>query len=128
MLTPLAQKQIDDRAQKDRITVEKAKTDLLSEKQPSLQFTRPEQRGELAVFLCSAAADNIRGVARAVDAGLDGAVGKGRSGYKQAPRVTPPRRSHASARRPSAHKAVVAGSGTTETWLKGPLTVMMPPA
>ena len=69
VLTPLVQKQIDDRAQKEGITVEKAKTDLLSEKQPSLQFTTPEQLGELAVFLCSAAADNVRGVAWAVDGG-----------------------------------------------------------
>ena len=69
VLTPLVQKQIDDRAQKEGITVEKAKTDLLSEKQPSLQFTTPEQLGELAVFLCSKAADNVRGVAWAVDGG-----------------------------------------------------------
>ena len=69
VLTPLVQKQIDDRAQKEGITVEKAKTDLLSEKQPSLQFTTPEQLGELAVFLCSKAGDNVRGVAWAVDGG-----------------------------------------------------------
>ncbi len=69
VLTPLVQKQIDDRAQKEGITVEKAKTDLLAEKQPSLQFTTPEQLGGLAVFLCSAAADNVRGVAWAVDGG-----------------------------------------------------------
>ena len=69
VLTPLVQKQIDDRAQKEGITVEKAKTGLLSEKQPSLQFTTPEQLGELVVFLCSAAADNVRGVAWAVDGG-----------------------------------------------------------
>ena len=69
VLTPLVQKQIDDRAQKEGITVEKAKTNLLAEKQPSLQFTTPEQLGQLAVFLCSAAADNVRGVAWAVDGG-----------------------------------------------------------
>ena len=46
-----------------------AMTDLLGEKQPSLQFTTPEQLGGLAVFLCSAAADNVRGVAWAVDGG-----------------------------------------------------------
>ena len=69
VLTPLVQKQIDARAQKDGITVEQAKKDLLGEKQPSLQFTTPEQLGELAVFLCSPAADNVRGVAWAVDGG-----------------------------------------------------------
>jgi len=69
VLTPLVQKQIDDRAQREGITVEKAKVDLLGEKQPSLQFTTPEQLGELAVFLCSPAADNVRGVAWNVDGG-----------------------------------------------------------
>ena len=69
VLTPLVQKQIDARAQKDGITVEQAKKDLLAEKQPSLQFTTPEQLGDLAVFLCSAGADNVRGVAWAVDGG-----------------------------------------------------------
>jgi 3-hydroxybutyrate dehydrogenase len=39
------------------------------EKQPSLQFTTPEQLGELAVFLCTPAADNIRGAAFNVDGG-----------------------------------------------------------
>ena len=69
VLTPLVQKQIDDRAARDRISVDDAKRALLGEKQPSLQFTTPEQLGELAVFLCSAAADNVRGVAWAMDGG-----------------------------------------------------------
>ena len=69
VLTPLVQKQIDDRAAREGITVEQAKTDLLGEKQPSLQFVTPEQLGELAVFLSSPAADNIRGVAWNVDGG-----------------------------------------------------------
>jgi 3-hydroxybutyrate dehydrogenase len=69
VLTPLVQRQIDARAAKEGISVERAKHDLLAEKQPSLQFTTPEQLGELAVFLCSAAADNVRGVAWAVDGG-----------------------------------------------------------
>lgn len=69
VLTPLVQKQIDDRAAKEGISIEKAKIDLLGEKQPSLQFVTPEQLGELAVFLCSAAADNVRGVAWNMDGG-----------------------------------------------------------
>jgi 3-hydroxybutyrate dehydrogenase len=69
VLTPLVQKQIDARAEKGGISQEQAKKDLLGEKQPSLQFTTPEQLGDLAVFLCSAAADNVRGVAWAVDGG-----------------------------------------------------------
>jgi 3-hydroxybutyrate dehydrogenase len=69
VLTPLVQKQIDDRAAREGISVEKASTDLLAEKQPSLQFVTPQQLGDLAVFLCSAAADNVRGVAWSVDGG-----------------------------------------------------------
>ena len=69
MLTPLVQKQIDDRAKREGIDVAQANTELLREKQPSLQFTTPEQLGELAVFLCTPAADNVRGVAWAVDGG-----------------------------------------------------------
>jgi 3-hydroxybutyrate dehydrogenase len=69
VLTPLVQKQIDARAARDGLSDEEAKKELLREKQPSLQFTSPEQLGELAVFLCSPAGDNVRGVAWAVDGG-----------------------------------------------------------
>ena len=69
VLTPLVQKQIDDRARRENITVDQANKDLLGEKQPSLQFTTPEQLGELAVFLCSPAGNNVRGVAWQVDGG-----------------------------------------------------------
>ena len=69
VLTPLVQKQVDARAAKDGVDNEEAKRRLLGEKQPSLQFTTPEQLGDLAVFLCSPGADNVRGVAWAVDGG-----------------------------------------------------------
>ena len=69
VLTPLVQKQVDARAAAQGISNEQAKRELLAEKQPSLQFTTPEQLGDLAVFLCSSAADNVRGVAWAVDGG-----------------------------------------------------------
>lgn len=69
VLTPLVQKQIDARAAAGKMPEEEAKRQLLAEKQPSLQFTTPQQLGELAVFLCSPAADNIKGVAWAVDGG-----------------------------------------------------------
>lgn len=69
VLTPLVQKQIDARAAQRGIPVEEAKRELLGEKQPSLQFTTPEQLGDLAVFLCSPAGDNVKGVAWAVDGG-----------------------------------------------------------
>ncbi|MFN5723691.1 MAG: 3-hydroxybutyrate dehydrogenase [Betaproteobacteria bacterium] len=69
VLTPLVQKQVDARAAAEGVSVEEAKKALLGEKQPSLQFTTPEQLGELAVFLCSEAASNIRGAAINVDGG-----------------------------------------------------------
>jgi 3-hydroxybutyrate dehydrogenase len=69
VLTPLVQKQIDDRSANEKITIEQATKELLGEKEPSLQFTTTEQLGELAVFMCSPAADNIRGVAWAADGG-----------------------------------------------------------
>jgi 3-hydroxybutyrate dehydrogenase len=69
VLTPLVQKQIDARAATEGITVEKARHDLLAEKEPSLQFTTPEELGELAVFFCSDAAKNVRGVAWNMDGG-----------------------------------------------------------
>jgi 3-hydroxybutyrate dehydrogenase len=69
VLTPLVQKQIDARALKDGISNSQASEELLREKQPSLQFTTPEQLGELAVFLCSTAGNNVRGAAWAVDGG-----------------------------------------------------------
>ncbi len=69
VLTPLVQKQIDDRAREQGIPVEQAAAALLGDKQPSLQFTTPEQLGELAVFLCSEAAINVRGVAWNMDGG-----------------------------------------------------------
>jgi 3-hydroxybutyrate dehydrogenase len=69
VLTPLVQKQIDALAQRDKISPDEASIKLLAEKQPSLQFTTPEQLGALAVFLCSDAARNIRGAAVPVDGG-----------------------------------------------------------
>ena len=69
VLTPLVQKQVHARAAKDGVDNEEAKTRLLAEKQPSLQFVTPEQLAGLAVFLCSPAADQVRGVAWNMDGG-----------------------------------------------------------
>ncbi len=69
VLTPLVQQQVDARAAKEGVDGEEAKRRLLAEKQPSLQFTTPAQLGEMALFLCSPAADNIRGAAFNVDGG-----------------------------------------------------------
>jgi 3-hydroxybutyrate dehydrogenase len=69
VLTPLVQKQIDARAADGRIPVEQARLELLAEKQPSHEFVTPEQLGDVAVFLCSPGADQIRGHALSVDGG-----------------------------------------------------------
>ncbi len=69
VLTPLVQKQVDAKAQALGVSNEEAKRVLLAEKEPSLQFTTPEELGELAVFFCSAAAGNVRGVAWQMDGG-----------------------------------------------------------
>jgi 3-hydroxybutyrate dehydrogenase len=69
VLTPLIQKQIDDVAAREKLGEEQARARLLGDKQPSLQFATPEQIGALAVFLCSEAAGQMRGVALPVDGG-----------------------------------------------------------
>ncbi|MDR3064463.1 MAG: 3-hydroxybutyrate dehydrogenase [Comamonas sp.] len=69
VLTPLVQKQVDAKAAAQHISNEDATRQLLGEKEPSMQFTTPEELGELAVFFCSAAANNVRGVAWNMDGG-----------------------------------------------------------
>jgi 3-hydroxybutyrate dehydrogenase len=69
VLTPLVQAQIDARAAREGVSVAQAGRDLLSEKQPSKQFTTPEQLGALAVFLCSPATANMTGTSLPVDGG-----------------------------------------------------------
>lgn len=69
VLTPLVQKQVDARAEKEKVSNEEAKKLLLSEKQPSGEFVTPEQLAALAVFFCSPAATQIRGVAWNMDGG-----------------------------------------------------------
>ncbi|BDX21724.1 3-hydroxybutyrate dehydrogenase [Polynucleobacter sp. TUM22923] len=69
VLTPLVQKQVDARAQREGISDEEAKNALVSEKQPSGEFVSPEQLAALAVFLCSPDASEVRGVAWNMDGG-----------------------------------------------------------
>lgn len=68
VLTPLVQQQIDTRGAADG-NLEKAKHDLLAEKQPSLEFVTPPQLGELVLFLCSEAGSQVRGAAWNIDGG-----------------------------------------------------------
>jgi 3-hydroxybutyrate dehydrogenase len=69
VLTPLVQKQIEDNAKKQGITVDAAKENLLKEKQPMLKFSTPEDLGALAVFLCGDSAATITGIALPMDGG-----------------------------------------------------------
>lgn len=69
VLTPLVQKQVDAKAAALGLSNEEAIKVLLGEKEPSMQFTTPEELGELAVFFCSTAANNVRGVAWNMDGG-----------------------------------------------------------
>ena len=69
VLTPLVQKQVDAKAAALGISNDEAKKVLLGEKEPSMQFTTPEELGELAVFFCSPAANNVRGAAWNMDGG-----------------------------------------------------------
>jgi 3-hydroxybutyrate dehydrogenase len=67
VLTPLVQKQISDRAEALKIPFDEAKSRLLLEKQPSGGFVTPSQLGDLALFLASDSASEVRGVAWAMD-------------------------------------------------------------
>ncbi|MFM8864894.1 MAG: 3-hydroxybutyrate dehydrogenase [Limnohabitans sp.] len=69
VLTPLVQKQVDAKAAALGLSNDEAKKVLLGEKEPSMQFTTPEELGALAVFFCSPAANNVRGVAWNMDGG-----------------------------------------------------------
>lgn len=69
VLTPLVQKQVDAKAAERKISDEDAQKLLLGEKEPSMQFTTPEELAELALFFCSPAANNVRGAAWNMDGG-----------------------------------------------------------
>lgn len=69
VLTPLVQKQIDAIAQRDNISNDDARIKLLAEKEPSLNFTTPEDIGNMIAFLCSDSARNIKGSAYTMDGG-----------------------------------------------------------
>ncbi len=69
VLTPLVQKQIDSRAQAESKTGAVVERELLSEKQPMLAFSTPEQIGAMCVYLCSDAACTITGAALSIDGG-----------------------------------------------------------
>lgn len=67
--TALVERQIEALAQKDGIEIEAAARELLTEKQPSLDFVTPQQLGQAAVFLCSDAASQMTGAHLTLDGG-----------------------------------------------------------
>ena len=69
VLTPLVQAQVDARARAQGIPPEQAAKNLIAEKQPQLQFTKPEQIAGLAVFLASDTASNMQGAQLVSDGG-----------------------------------------------------------
>ena len=69
VLTPLVQKQVDAKAAALGLSNAEATKLLLGEKEPSMQFTTPEELGALAVFFCAPAGNQVRGVAWNMDGG-----------------------------------------------------------
>lgn len=69
VLTPLVQEQCRARAEAMGVSMEQATESLLAEKQPSKQFTKPEDLGELAAFLSSQAAAQMTGTTQIMDGG-----------------------------------------------------------
>lgn len=69
MLTPLVQKQLEDRAKDAGTDVETEKKKMLQETQPMLKFSTPEEIGALAVFLASDGAATITGTPISIDGG-----------------------------------------------------------
>jgi 3-hydroxybutyrate dehydrogenase len=69
VMTPLVAQQIEARAKEAGQSFDEAKVALVSEKQPMLDYTKPENIGALAAFLASEAAATITGSAYSIDGG-----------------------------------------------------------
>jgi 3-hydroxybutyrate dehydrogenase len=67
--TPLVQKQIDDRAARENISVTHAQAQLLGDKQPSKRFASISDLADTVVFLASPAGASITGISLPVDGG-----------------------------------------------------------
>ncbi len=69
VLTPLVQKQLDARAEREGRPVADVTRTFLTDKQPMARFSAPENIGALAVFLCSDAAATMTGCPYSIDGG-----------------------------------------------------------
>lgn len=67
--TPLVQQQIDALAEREGLDNDAATQRLIGLRQPSGRFVTKEQIADLALFFCSPAASEVRGVAWAMDGG-----------------------------------------------------------
>jgi 3-hydroxybutyrate dehydrogenase len=67
--TPLVEKQIVARAEREGLSMDAAQRALLAEKEPTLRFTAPEEIAEAVLFLCGPAGANITGTTLALDGG-----------------------------------------------------------
>jgi len=67
-MTPLVQKQIDDRAKKEGKDDKTVKSELL-EKQAVKQFVKPEDIAGYIVFLCGLHSSSITGATLTIDGG-----------------------------------------------------------
>jgi 3-hydroxybutyrate dehydrogenase len=67
--TPLAEKQVADRAARAGTSIQQEELQVLLEKQAIPAFTTPEQIASLAVFLCSDQASTITGATLSIDGG-----------------------------------------------------------
>ncbi len=59
--TPLVQKQIVDKAAAEGISEQQAMDKMLGEKQPNKKFIKPEQIGDMTVFLCGENGSSMTG-------------------------------------------------------------------
>ncbi|MEI4487114.1 3-hydroxybutyrate dehydrogenase [Frigidibacter sp. MR17.14] len=69
VLTPLVEAQIPDQMKANNMGRDEVIEKVMLDRQPSKQFATVEQMGGTAVFLCSAAADQITGTTISVDGG-----------------------------------------------------------
>lgn len=69
VLTPIVEKQIPDQMKTHNMSREDVIAKVMLERQPSGQFATVEQMGGTAVYLCSPAADQVRGTTISVDGG-----------------------------------------------------------
>lgn len=67
--TPLVENQIADTAKARGMSEQQVVSDVILGAQPTKKFTTVEQIGEMAVFLCSDAAENITGTMLQIDGG-----------------------------------------------------------